>query len=113
MLSIMEKRGIEVKGKEKAILLGGGSKSTVWSQILSDVLGIELRKLESVDASFGSALIGGVGVSLFESPQQAVQKCVRISKTMKPDSRNHSLYMKQFVRYKKIHDALAEIYREM
>ena len=113
MLGVMEKKGIEVNRKEKAILLGGGSKSKVWSQILSDVLGLELGKLESVDASFGSALIGGVAVSLFENPQDAVRKCVRISETIKPDSRNHSLYSKRFALYKKIHDALADIYRDL
>jgi len=113
MLNVMEKKGIEVNKKGKAILLGGGSKSKIWSQILSDVLGNELRKLESVDASFGAALIGGVGVSLFKNPQEAVNTCVRIADTIKPDFRNNSLYTKRFTRYKKIHDALADIYMEM
>ncbi len=113
ILSVMDKKGIEVNEKEKAILLGGGSKSKVWSQILSDALGISLWKLESVDASFGSALIGGVGVSLFENPQEAVNTCVRISDTIKPNSQNFSFYAKRFTIYKRIHDALADIYKEM
>ncbi len=101
------------KDERKALLLGGGSKSSVWSQILSDVLGIALWKLESVDASFGSALMGGVGVRMFESPQEAVDRCLRISEKIRPDPRAHSFYAQRFFQYKRIHDALADIYREL
>ncbi len=108
-----EKEEIQKILDEKVLLLGGGSKSSLWSQILSDVLGTSLWKLESVDASFGSALIGGVGVGMFESPQEAINKCVRVSDKIKPNSQNNASYAKQFTIYKKIHDALAEIYREV
>ncbi len=109
--AIMGKK--EIEGKKKAILLGGGSKSKLWSQILSDVLGLELWKLETVDASFGAALIGGVGVSMFSSPGEAMKKCVRISDKIKPNSERSSYYERRFKLYKKIHDVLSDIYKEI
>lgn len=47
-------RGMDVK---RARIIGGGSKSAVWRQIVADVLNVEILLPETTDASFGAALI--------------------------------------------------------
>ena len=69
-----------------------------------------LRTVESSDSSFGSAMLAGVAVGVFENPKDAVQKCVKFTSETKPNPENTEKYRKIFAEYKKIHDALAPIY---
>ncbi|MDD5660195.1 MAG: xylulokinase, partial [Actinomycetota bacterium] len=47
------------------ILIGGGSKGNVWSQIICDIFGEKIIKPEVSDASYGSALLAAVGIGIF------------------------------------------------
>jgi len=97
----------------QAIVIGGGAKGTLWRQIVSDVLGIEMMKTKNNDSSLGSAMLAGVATGVFGSFEESVAKCVETEAYIKPDMENHKKYEKGFQRYKKIHDALADIYKEM
>ncbi len=93
-------------------IIGGGARSLLWRQIVADVLGMTLEKAEVDDSSFGAAMLAGVGVGWFENFPDAADRCVKVQSVTYPDIQNHKLYEKQFQKYKKIHDALAPIYRE-
>ncbi|MBQ7103305.1 MAG: xylulokinase, partial [Anaerotignum sp.] len=97
----------------QAIVIGGGAKGTLWRQIVSDVLGIEMMKTKNNDSSLGSAMLAGVATGVFGSFEESVAKCVETEAYIKPNMENHKKYEKGFQRYKKIHDALADIYKEM
>ena len=95
-----------------ATAIGGGTKGKLWRQMISDALGIALKTTESSDSSFGSAMLAGIAVGVFESPQDAVSKCVKQTDITYPNLENTEKYRKVFEVYKKIHDALAPIYKE-
>jgi xylulokinase len=109
--SIQDESSLLEFPNKNAVLIGGGSKSDLWSQILSDVVGIKLQRPESSDASFGAALIGGVAINIFEDFKDAFRKCIRITSEVIPNRKDNEIYEKEFIRYKKIHDALADIYK--
>jgi xylulokinase len=113
LYGIIDKDKFLGKSKGEVLLLGGGSKSKVWSRILSEVLGITLVKLRSVDASFGSALIGAIGISMFKDYEQAGKICVKTSGKIIPDKKNSYFYSDRFKIYKQIHDSLAVIYDKL
>ncbi|MFN2352330.1 MAG: xylulokinase, partial [Kiritimatiellia bacterium] len=46
-------------------LIGGGARSTLWSQIVCDVFNAPVRRPLACDASFGSALLAGVGADVW------------------------------------------------
>ena len=98
--------------KEIATVIGGGAKSPLWRQMVSDALGITLRTIENSDSSLGSAMLAGVALGIFESPKDAVNKCMKVCDTVVPNKENTKKYRKAFERYKKIALALAPIYRE-
>ncbi len=81
-------------------LIGGGAKSTLWRQILCDVLGQPLRKPAVEDAAFGAALLAGVAVGAFDTWESAVQTCARDEIILQPDPAKCLLY-----------DQLFEVYR--
>ena len=104
---------IGIKYGDKATVIGGGAKGEIWRQITADVLGISLTTTRSSDSSLGSAMLAGVAIGVFESPEQAASLCVKQETTTYPNLENTKKYEKIFARYKKIHDALAHIYSEM
>ena len=96
--------------KDTAVVIGGGGKSPLWRQILADVLGITLVQRKYSDSSFGTCMLAGVAIGVFESPEAAVNKCnVAVSETA-PNMENHKKYAEIFKKYKAVHDALAPIY---
>lgn len=95
-----------------ATAIGGGTKGKFWRQMISDALGITLRTTESSDSSFGSAMLAGIAMGVFENAEDAVKKCVKQADIIYPNPDNTKEYQKIFETYKKIHDALAPIYNE-
>lgn len=91
-------------------IIGGGAKGMLWRQIVTDVLGIPMEKVEVDDSSFGTAMLAAVGIGWFEDFAQAANTCVRVESVSVPNMENHQLYAELFCRYKAVHDALAPIY---
>ena len=90
-------------------LIGGGSRSALWRQIMADVTGMELLRPETCDASFGAALFAAVGVGAFADEREVVRRCVRIASTSRPDPERRAFYDRLFDIYKDTQARLAEI----
>ncbi len=99
------------QGPKDIRLIGGGARSPLWRKILTDVMGKPILVPASGDASFGSALLAGVGIGLFSGLNDAVRRCVHYVDKLVPDSRSHASYQKYFSIYRKIHDRLAPVHR--
>jgi xylulokinase len=70
---------------EEFRLLGGGSVSPVWSQILADVLDRDLVVPAERDAAYGAALITGMGAGLFPRDAAGLARLIRVEATLRPD----------------------------
>lgn len=88
---------------KKLIMIGGGAKSSVWTQIVADVSDIPVVIQERKEASCaGAAILAGVGSGVFNSIEEAserfsVEKC-----QIKPIEKNAGVYKgiyKEFIRY--------------
>lgn len=91
-------------------VIGGGAKGALWRQIVADVLGLTLEKVQVDDSSFGSAMVAAVGVGWYESFTQAAEACVKVDSVCAPIPENRPIYDRLFEGYKAVHDALAPIY---
>lgn len=94
-------------------LMGGGARSATWRQIIADVTGLTVEVMENGDASFGAALVAGIGVGVFASPQDAVARCVRRVSVCAPDASNHAVYARMFETYKEGQRVLAPLGRAL
>ncbi|AHF92706.1 carbohydrate kinase [Opitutaceae bacterium TAV5] len=94
-------------------LIGGGAKSPLWRQIIADVFGRKISIPKNCDASFGSALLAGVGTGTFRDEREAVRQCLREADPVAPVPANQDRYAKLFPMYQRIHDALEGVYQEM
>jgi xylulokinase len=90
-------------------LIGGGAKSHLWSQIVSDVLGQTLLIPQEQDAAYGAALLTGIAAGLFDSSPQSLQTLSQISAHLEPDAYRHVIYNDLYEIYLEADKRLVEI----
>ena len=90
-------------------IIGGGARSALWRQIVSDVLGAEIIRPANGDASYGAALVAGIGVGLFASASAAADLCGAPVDRCQPDPERSALYDRLFGVYKDAQAKLSEI----
>jgi xylulokinase len=92
-----------------AYIIGGGAKSEVWRQIVSDALNLTLIQTENNDSSFGSAMCAGISAGFFKDFDQASKTCQKVVGQTQPNLENNKKYQKLFNKYKKISAFLTEL----
>ena len=99
--------GLPVK---RIFFIGGGAKSRLWSEIVCNIFNLPVQVPAIGDASFGTALLAGTGIGLWQNSADAVRNCLAIDREISPDPEKAARYRELFAEYKAIHDALAPIY---
>jgi len=95
---------------EEIRTIGGGAKSERWLQLRANVLGKRVCTLKVSEAvSLGAAILAGVGINIFTSPQEGAQQWVKTDKVFEPDVKQHSQYRERYQNYLKIYPALKEL----
>jgi xylulokinase len=99
----------------KIIATGGGSRSALWRKIKADTLGKPIVSPVSEDVStIGAIVLAAVGVKLYKSVEDAVQKFVKFKEeVLMPDEKNLGTYTKLYKTYKKTYWALNDIFKEI
>jgi xylulokinase len=86
---------------------GGGSRSNLWRQILADVMNCELVTVNMTEgASYGAALLAGVGAGIWQSVPDACQATVKINKSTYPQKEMVDIYEEQYLVYHSLYPAL-------
>ncbi len=64
---------------------GGGGRGMLWLEIVASVLGIPLELTRADEgAAYGAALLGGVAAGVWGDAREAVDTCVRVTRTIEP-----------------------------
>lgn len=93
-----------------AAIIGGGGKSPLWRQMISDALGIKLVEMKYADSSFGSAMLAGIASGIFKDAKDAVARCNKVVSETIPNAENTLKYEQLFKKYKAVQKALEPIY---
>ncbi len=80
--------------------IGGAANSSPLLQILTDVWGVRIRRRDLVDeaTSVGAAVVGGVGVGMFDS-FAAAQRMSDVTAVFAPDAPAHERYRSSHARF--------------
>jgi sugar (pentulose or hexulose) kinase len=90
-------------------LCGGGAKSDVWCQMLSDINGQEVYVPEGTEfGAKGVAMFAGVAVGMFTDINDAVAKTLKVNRRFKPNLENTKKYDGLFKVYRKLRDDVFE-----
>jgi xylulokinase len=64
---------------------GGGGRSDLWLQIVASVLEMPLEAtVVDEGAAYGAALLGGVAAGVWGDARSAVERCVKVTRTIEP-----------------------------
>ena len=94
------------------VLTGGGAKGDTLSQILADVLGVRLHRLDQVETatSVAAAVIAGIGVGVFKD-FSVVDQFVKREKTFVPREEYKPVYDHQKKLFVKGYECLSDYYK--
>ena len=92
--------------------MGGGSKSKLFNQIKSDVLGVNYVTLNITDtAPLGSAVVAGYGVKVYDDFSKTIDGMVSFGELIQSNNQLHELYQIPSMAYEAVFKQLAPIYQ--
>ena len=97
---------VEIHDYNSLKVTGGGSKSDLWLQILSNVMNMKIERLSGVSSpSFGAALLAYAS----DNPNEEIKINIQTTKEFTPDFNLAEIYESKYTKYLRIHDALKYI----
>jgi xylulokinase len=94
---------------------GGAAKNQLWMQIKADILGVPVLVPDLYEATpLGAAMLAGLGTSVYESEEEAVESVTGESVVFEPQNNEHEIYSDLYENiYLKLQDSLSEVNREV
>ena len=105
---LMQEAG--VRSVEQVRVSGGGAKSSLWRQILADVLGTELVTVNTTEgAAYGAALLAGVAAGVWPDVDAACDQTIRVNERVSPDAQTVDSYNEMYRQYQSLYPALRSV----
>lgn len=106
-LEVAREAGAEVS---ELRAMGGSANSLLWTQIKSDVTGKKIIVPSSDTATtLGAVILAGVGIGMYHSFEEAVDKTVVIKREHEPDFNNRAVYDENYEVYLKLYEHLKDV----
>jgi xylulokinase len=97
-----------VKMNLPVVLSEGGANSSMWRQIIADILDVEcVYAQSSKGAPVGNAVAAGVGVGIYPN-YDVVKQWVQLGERHRPNPEHHARYRKLYAVYRDIYPLLKE-----
>lgn len=95
---------------DEMILIGGGAKSRLWNEMLSNIFNmpVKIHPSPGVATSLGAAIAAGVGVGIFKDFATAVDQVYE--RQFEPDPVQHEEYEKYYEVYRSIYPNIKPVY---
>ncbi|WP_153731628.1 xylulokinase [Sporosarcina obsidiansis] len=98
---------------EEMTVIGGGAKSEVWRQIMADAFNVKMNVPSLLDeaGSMGAAIIGGVGIGLYEN-FDIVDQFITISDSQQSNKQNYQIYDQAKKQFDEFYFALRRVFEQ-
>ena len=109
---VVDRPGNEVTLVKRVVAVGGGTKSSTWLQIVSDVAGTEQIVPElTIGASYGDAFLAGRVAGILK--MEDIEHWVRPGKTIVHDETTHEIYQRFYCDYLELYKNTRDIVHRM
>ncbi len=110
VMDSFEKMALDVKDFR---LLGGGSRSRVWSQIVADVFNRSLPRFPENATAYGAALLAGVAIGVYSDMENVCEYGIKPIDTIIPRQQAVDIYAELFSKYQRITKVLTPFHHEL
>jgi xylulokinase len=91
----------------RIVATGGGSRSHLWTQIMSDVTGLPQTVIAPSNAALGMAFLAGYASGIF-SQISDVRRWARSEREVQPREEIHAVYQKYYAVYRRLYELTKE-----
>lgn len=91
----------------RIVATGGGSRSQLWTQIVSDVTGLPQVVIAPSNAALGAAFLAGYAHGMF-SGLEDVRQWARVEREVQPRKAVHDVYQEYFAIYRRLYTQTKE-----
>lgn len=93
---------------------GGGARSPLWRQILTDVLNTELVTVNTTEgAAYGAALLAGVGAGAWRTVQESCKATIYTAQPTVPDPEAVAVYERMYCQYTTLYPTLKSTFHNL
>ena len=99
---------------DKTKICGGGAKSKLWVNIISNVFNIIVERVESEEGpALGAAMLAAVGCGEFKNVEEAASKVVKVIDRVNPNPEIVKRYEEAYKKFIKIYPCVKGLYGEL
>jgi xylulokinase len=110
-LDLLKDGGVSI---DELRAIGGGARSDLWLQLKADITGIPVVVPRITEAaSWGAALLAGIGAGHFASAAEAAEGSVHLERRFEPDAGRMARYEERFGLHREVYPALKSIHHRM
>jgi xylulokinase len=110
-LDLLKEGGVRI---DELRAIGGGARSDLWLQLKADITGVPVIAPRITEAaSWGAALLAGVGAGHFASAAEIAEETVHLERRFEPDPGRMACYEERFALYREVYPTLKSIHHRM
>jgi xylulokinase len=110
-LELLRSQGVH---PTEAVISGGATRSAVWRQMFTDIIGLPLYTINTTEgAAFGAAILAAVGVGAYPDVPSACRAMIRRVDTTYPDPAGVAEYERLYPAFKGVYPALKTTFAQL
>lgn len=107
-LEVAKNLGIRI---ERTKICGGGAKSSLWKNIIANVMNMKVDVIESEEGpALGGAMLAAVGCGEYPDVETIAAKVVKVVDTVEPKPELVEKYEDRYQKFRKIYPAVKEVF---
>lgn len=96
----------------RMVATGGGARSPLWRQVVSDITGLPQSYVPEADGPLGAAYVAGLALGWFDDFGPLRETWVRSEARTEPDPAHRAVYDRLYPIYRRLHHDLRAAFRE-
>lgn len=97
---------------KRIVATGGGAKSTLWRQIVSDITNLPQEYVQDAEGAVGAAYVAGIAIGWFEDFELLRKEWVKVEAQTKPDPSATKIYDEFFLVFRDLHQSLRANFKQ-
>jgi xylulokinase len=108
---LIKNLGVDI---DKVKITGGGAKSTIWSQMISDIFNVEVETIKIEEGpALGAAILAMVGNKAYPSVEAACSTIIKVKDSYEPNDVFAKVYEHKYQEFIKIYPVVKKLYKSL